>query len=58
MKNSNRPKTRPDDAKQAAAFRKAARGLNADATDEVFRDVLRMVAKAKLPAAANKKKQK
>jgi hypothetical protein len=35
------------DKQQVAAFRKAARELGADATDERFKDVLRTVAKAK-----------
>jgi hypothetical protein len=38
-----------DDPKQAAAFRKAARELSADASNERFQDVLRTVAKHKPP---------
>ena len=51
------PKLRPDDKEQAAAFRKAARELGADASDEGFKDVLRTVAKAK-PAPQPPKKSK
>ena len=47
MKNSNRPTTRPADRKQAAAFRKAARELGADKSDERFREVLRIIVKRK-----------
>lgn len=47
----------PGDEKQAAAFRKAARELGADASDEGFKDVLRTVAKAK-PAPQPSKKSK
>jgi len=44
---SKKIKTQPDDREQAAAFRKAARELGADATDEQFQDALRKVAKHK-----------
>ena len=37
----------PDDKEQAAAFRKAARELGAEATDEQFQGALRKIAKAK-----------
>jgi hypothetical protein len=40
-------KTDQREADQVRAFRKAARELGADASDEGFRDVLRTVAKAK-----------
>jgi hypothetical protein len=59
MKNSNRPKTRPDDRKQAAAFRKAARELGAEATDEQFQGALRKIAKHKpetRPKATDRRK--
>jgi hypothetical protein len=36
-----------DDQKQATAFRKAARELGADASNEQFQDTLRKVATAK-----------
>jgi hypothetical protein len=44
---SKKIKTQPDDKEQAAAFRKAARELGADAGDDRFKDVLRTLAKAK-----------
>jgi hypothetical protein len=45
---STMPKRRSlDDPKQAAAFRKAARELGADKSDERFKDVLRKIAKPK-----------
>jgi hypothetical protein len=56
MTNSNPPKTRADDRKQAAAFRKAARELGADAGDDQFKGVLRTLAKAK-PQPAKKEKR-
>jgi hypothetical protein len=37
----------PKDKQQAAAFRKAARELGADAGDDQFKGVLRTLAKAK-----------
>jgi hypothetical protein len=40
-------KPKPDNAKQAAAFRKAARDLGADAGDDQFKGILRTLAKAK-----------
>ena len=50
------PMPKSDDNKQAAAFRKAARELGADASDERFKDVLRTVAKAKPETQSKKKK--
>jgi hypothetical protein len=38
-------RNKPDDPKQSAAFRKAARELGADKSDERFKDVLRKIAK-------------
>jgi len=58
MKNLNRPKTRPDDAKQAAAFRKAAREVGANATDEQFKATLRKVASAKPSTVSNGNKHR
>jgi hypothetical protein len=40
-------KPKQDDRKQAAAFRKAARELGADRSEERFKDALRKVAKHK-----------
>jgi hypothetical protein len=40
-------KTKPSDKDQTAAFRKAARELGADQSDERFKDALRNIAKAK-----------
>ena len=47
-----KPKT---DKEQGKAFRKAARELGADATDEQFRDALRKVAKHKPQPQSPKK---
>lgn len=44
---SKKIKTQPDDPKQAAAFRKAARELGCDDNEERFKDALRTIAKAK-----------
>ena len=38
---------RPDDRKQIAAFRKAAREAGADDNEERFKDALRTIAKAR-----------
>jgi hypothetical protein len=57
MTNSNPPKTRPDDRKQAAAFRKAARELGADDNEDRFKEALRTVAKHK-PAPQPPKKNR
>jgi hypothetical protein len=51
------PKPRPDDKEQAAAFRKAARELGADASDAQFQATLRKVAKAK-PASEKRKERR
>jgi hypothetical protein len=56
MKNSSHQKPPPDDPKQAAAFRKAARELGADESYERFKETLRTLAKAK-PAAPQKKRK-
>jgi hypothetical protein len=40
-------KPKPDDPKQAAAFRKAARELGADESDERFKEALRTLGKRK-----------
>jgi chaperonin GroEL (HSP60 family) len=40
-------KTKANDRKQAAVFRKAARELGCDESEDRFRDALRTVAKAK-----------
>jgi len=45
------------DKKQAAAFRKAARELGADASNERFQEALRAIAKAK-PQPRPPRKQK
>ena len=54
-------KPKPDDKKQAAAFRKAARELGADASDQKFREALRKIAKHKpqgsIDAAAVEKRK-
>ena len=47
----------PKSKEQVAAFRKAARELGADESDEQFQDVLRTLAKAK-PAPQPKKGRK
>ncbi len=44
MRNSSR---QAKDKRQLAEFRKAARELGADQSDERFKDVLRKIAKAK-----------
>jgi hypothetical protein len=43
--DKSRPKTKPED--QAKAFRKAARQLGADESEERFKETLRTLAKAK-----------
>jgi hypothetical protein len=40
-------KAKPDDPKQSAAFRKAARELGAGPDEKRFKDALRKIAKAK-----------
>lgn len=50
-------KTKPDDKKQAAIFRKAARELGADKSEERFKETLRTLAKAK-PMPMPKRKSK
>jgi hypothetical protein len=49
--------SRPDDRKQATAFRKAARELGCDDNEERFQEALRTVAKAK-PKPQSTKKEK
>lgn len=49
--------SQPDDRKQSAAFRKAARELGANAGDDQFKGVLRTLAKAK-PQPKIKKNEK
>jgi hypothetical protein len=44
----------PNDREQAKAFRKAARELGADTSEDRFKDVLRTIAKAK-PAPEKRK---
>jgi hypothetical protein len=46
----------PKAAKQAAAFRKAARELGADAGDDQFKGVLRTLAKQKPAPIKNQKR--
>jgi hypothetical protein len=50
------PKIKPDDPTQAAAFRKAARELGCDESEDRFKDALRTVAKTKPPEKPSKGK--
>jgi hypothetical protein len=52
---TSKPDTNAKDKKQAAAFRKAARDLGCDPSEERFQEALRTVAKAK-PAKVGKRK--
>jgi len=49
--------SKPDDRKQAAAFRKAAREIGADDNEERFQEALRTVAKAKPSPEKRKRKR-
>jgi hypothetical protein len=51
-----KPTPKAEDRKQAAAFRKAAREVGADASEEEFQSALRKIAKPKSADNAGTKK--